>query len=59
MNEQDHVADAVQVVAVNAAAITVSLTDFETFVRIASLILACCYTGVKLYQALKDERDDH
>jgi hypothetical protein len=57
MND-DHVADIFQVFAVNLAAITVSLTDFETVVRIASLILACAYTLVKLWQALKP-KDNH
>jgi hypothetical protein len=58
MNNQDHVADIIQVGAVNLAAITVSLTDFETVVRIASLVLACCYTAVKLWQALKPKNDN-
>jgi len=59
MNNQDHVADIVQVGAANMAAIVISLTDFETVVRISSLILACAYTVVKLWQALKDEPHDH
>jgi flagellar biogenesis protein FliO len=59
VNNHDHVADIVQVCAVNLAAITVSLTDFETLIRITSLILACAYTVVKLWQALKNKPHDH
>jgi len=59
MNNQDHFADIVQVGAANMTALIISLTDFETLVRISSLVLACCYTVVKLWQALKDEPHDH
>lgn len=58
MNDHDHIADIVQVAGVNLAAITISLTDFETMIRLLSLVLACVYTSVKLYQALKRKGSD-
>ena len=58
MNHDDHIADIVQVAGINVAAITISLTDFETMIRILSLVLACVYTSVKLYQAIKRKGSD-
>jgi hypothetical protein len=44
--------DLVQVGVVNVTAVSISVSDIETGLRIFSLVLACSYTAYKFYKAL-------
>jgi len=48
-----HIQELIGVGYVNGVATVISLSDFETSVRILSILLASIYTTVKLYQALR------
>jgi len=47
-----HFDDIVQVAFINGAALAVSVSDFEQYIRILGLVMACIYTGIKIWQAL-------
>ena len=47
-----HLDDIVQVAFVNGAALAVSVSDFEQYIRVLGLVMACVYTGIKIWQAL-------
>jgi hypothetical protein len=47
-----HVDDIRQVAFINGAALAVSVSDFEQYIRILGLVMACVYTGIKIWQAL-------
>lgn len=48
-----HIQDIVSVGYINTVAAAISMSDIETSLRICSLILACTFTAVKLWQAIK------
>ena len=48
-----HIQELLSVGYINGVATAISLSDFETSVRILSIVLASIYTIVKLYQALR------
>lgn len=48
-----HIDDIVSVGYVNSVAVAISISEFETGLRICSLILAITYTAYKFYKALQ------
>lgn len=51
---QDHIGELIKVNFVNALALAVSISDFETSVRIFSCICAGLYTIAKLVQTIQE-----
>lgn len=51
---QDHLGEILKVNFVNALALVVSISDFETSVRIFSCIAAGLYTSAKLVQTIQE-----
>ncbi|HWL54267.1 MAG TPA: hypothetical protein VNQ90_17640 [Chthoniobacteraceae bacterium] len=49
--------DLIKVAAVNVTAFIVSLTDLETSVRIAGMLVAMVYTGLKTYYLIAEKRE--
>ncbi len=49
--------DSLKVAAVNVMAFIVSLTDFETSIRIAGMLVAMVYTGLKTYYLITEKRE--
>lgn len=56
MTFEAHIDDLVKVNMINALAIAVSISDFETSVRIFSCAAAGVYTIVKIVQTVQDIR---
>lgn len=56
MTFEAHIDDLVKVNFINAVAIAVSISDFETSVRIFSCAAAGIYTIVKIVQTVQDMR---
>lgn len=56
MTFEAHIDDLVKVNLINALAIAVSISDFETSVRIFSCAAAGVYTIVKIVQTVQDIR---
>ena len=52
-NEINNIDNIISVICLNATALIVSLSSAETFLRIASIVLAIFYTIVKLKKELK------
>jgi hypothetical protein len=48
-----HIDDILSVGYVNSVAVAISVSEFETGLRIFSLFLAITYTGYKFYKALQ------
>ena len=48
-----HIDDILSVGYVNSVAVAISVSEFETGLRICSLFLAIAYTAYKFYKALK------
>jgi hypothetical protein len=56
MTFEAHIDDLVKVNMINALALVVSISDFETSVRIFSCAAAGVYTIVKIVQTIQDMR---
>jgi len=50
-----HIDDILSVGYVNSVAVAISVSEFETGLRIVSLILAIVYTAYKLYKAFESK----